>query len=181
MLRRILITAIATVTFVSVLTTVVGADLANPDEYHSPFEGYEALVPGQPASVLNHFPCSYISLAPYVLDESLYCQIRPEKGPIRMIGIVLRDYVIDHVSYTLDNVALADLVERWDRPDDIRYQARIYVACWDEGMIATLATPGVFTLRADVRFVSIYNPATVRARAEPSAVSLREFLCTPRY
>jgi hypothetical protein len=141
--------------FVVVLVTLARTALAAPVAYADPFVPYDAIVPGQSAMVLAQYSCSFVYTGHYTADETGYCQIHPEDGPIVMVTVTVRDGAVQRLSFIVQDILFGDLVQRWGRPDTLHKGGRFYVARWSEGVYATAQTYQWFTYQSNVHHVSL--------------------------
>ncbi len=154
------------------LFVLVGRPLFGSLEPTDPFGDYINLTPGQPTSLLAGYPCT----TPYddTLDRTLYCQIKPDGGPIRLITVTAHDDRIATVSFMTDSLRVGDLVERWGRPDIVGKSKSNFRVKWSSrGVVAVGHTDFWFNYQAVVCYVALYivraeTPAQVKSDEEKS-------------
>jgi hypothetical protein len=127
----------------------------NPRELPDAFAPYDPLAPGQPTSVLNDYACNSIYAYDYWASGQSYCQITVTDALIRSVTVIYRDNVINTVWIHPREMRMADVVYRWGRPDDLFVSKLFYIARWESGVYATATTPGRFTLKSPVSFISV--------------------------
>ncbi len=153
----------------TILTILIGSPFFTAPEPADPLALYAALTPGQPVAVLKQYPCNYPYIDEY--DGAIYCQIKPDGGPIRLISITTRDGRIFTVSFMGDGLRVGDLVQQWGRPDEVSKGKASFRAKWHQGIVATGRSDFWFNYQTVVRYVALYkaHPArTVQASNPPA-------------
>jgi hypothetical protein len=157
MVRYILVALVLVVSFVTALVVLAGAALVpTPENYNvDPFALYAAIMPGESIDVLTGHDCNYQFVSSYTNDTIIYCQIRPASGQIQMVGVLLRNGSIERVSFMVNDMPFATVAQRWERPTKVLRRHENYLVCWQEGVFATVSSPGWFTYQAPVHYVGL--------------------------
>lgn len=147
--------AIPTLIAMALLVGGVAVLASQGETIDNPFGEYETLTPGQPAIALAQFHCYNVYIPPDISANVAYCQIRPESGPILLVGITVIDDTIQALSFSVKGLQAGHLVQRWGRPDQIRSAVRFSLLDWKEGISATVQTSGWFTYQSSLSIVNL--------------------------
>lgn len=114
----------------------------NPD----PFAPYSALLPGQPSTVLDQYPCSQEHL-PYLF----ICHVGLESPNFDSILVTTGDGKIMRVEFVVKKLQVVDLVHRWGQPDWVQQSRSHYILHWDVGVVAFAPTGWRFSFQLPVQ------------------------------
>lgn len=155
-LARIVIKATATLTAMALVIffSISTLNRLHHPAYRDPFNAYNSISPGQPIAALKQHRCMAADQTQSP-QESTYCQIKPSQGHILLISVLMRNGLIHTLSFSIDGLQVADLVQRWGRPDVIQQGRNLYIARWEEGVYATATTEQHFSYSAPVQLVTI--------------------------
>lgn len=95
---------------------IVGAlprDVANT----SPFAAFEEIMPGQAASILRQYPCTFQLIIPSE-HNSVLCQMTLDDR--LSVTIIIQNGWIRSLSFKNTDWHLDDLIQRWGFPDEIK-------------------------------------------------------------
>ncbi len=161
MLRYSLSTLIALNSFVVALIVLIGT-VFQTEDHADPFAAYDALAPGQPVAALDDYPCRFTPVPAEGVDDTSFCQIYPESGPIRLVTALGQGDIIQGLSFALDGMQVGHLARRWGRPDTIQNGAGFMITRWESGVQATAQTFGWFTYQSEVDLVVLRDNTITR-------------------
>jgi hypothetical protein len=119
MWRRPVIYAIGLLTpalFVVELTVFAGTRLVHTGGDSDPFAPYEAIMPGQPTTALEQYPCQFERASELDTDATV-CRIRPGEGIFSQVIVLFHGDRIWQVVFKMEGLRVGDLVQRWGYPD----------------------------------------------------------------
>ena len=126
--------------FLAVVIVLAGTGLAN-GEYADPFALYEAMMPGQPATVSGNCAWRYETI-PASMGEQIYCEIYPSEGPFVSVFADVHNARFVGISFYANDLYVGDIVRHWGWPALIGKNGSQFYARWDTGEYAILDTIG---------------------------------------
>jgi hypothetical protein len=105
-----------------VLCGIEGMVLAGSAAYHDPFASYTTMMPGQPSTNLEIYPCNIYR------DGALteYCTFELKEGSFDSVAVEY-DHVIKRIGFTVrpDRLHLSDLIVCWGAPTSVEPNYRL--------------------------------------------------------
>ncbi len=147
--------------FVVELTVLGGTGLANTRGYPDPFAPYEAIMPGQPTTALEHYPCQFERV--YAMEtEPTVCRLRLNERIFDEVIVQFYGDKIWQVVFKPEGLHFGELVQRWGFPDiDAIYPHSVYMH-WGETVYATISP--IDTRRRSSYLLPVYDPIVVEMR-----------------
>lgn len=142
--------------FVLLLLIVVGFVLRSRmigTEPIYPLAAFEAIQPGQSATLLADYDCQPAAASNY--GESQSCEIFPDDPLlVQNIQISINDGDIQSALYTLSGLPWGYLKLRWGHPELVQIRERFFVVRWQSGIYARGRLSGDFSYAASVYMLS---------------------------
>jgi len=111
----------------------VGMGLLSTGRDSDPFVSYDALMPGQPLSAMEHFSCLFQQVGSIVGDVT-FCQMRPPDGSFRSVIATLQSGSVQELTFQVQGLAIGDIIRHWGQPERITQDARYFYLTWKQGV-----------------------------------------------
>jgi hypothetical protein len=122
------------------LTSLSAEHLLYPGGHSDQFATYDAIMPGQPITALNWYPCYYEKGLERDLEPTL-CHIRPGKGIFSEVIVLFHSDSIWQVTFKTEALTVGDLVQRWGFPDVHHDNQGVLFLQWRGGSVYAVVSP----------------------------------------